>query len=610
MRSDSLMRLKGTLAGVLFFCSFQVFAQNWQDLEWQRLLIYRVTLSGHESEADEQSFFIHKEGKTNPKKELQALIESLHHVEPDQKKNSFCRFPARIRYLKKHMTIPDNNVLCEDYEKFRNRVAAKSVSVVFSSYYMNNPASSFGHTFIRLGKQTNEERDTDTTRTELLDTGINYGALTEGAGPVLFAVGGLTGIFQGNYNAVPYYYKVREYNDYETRDLWSYQLNFTQDEIDFIVDYIWELGHTKFDYYFLTENCSYHVLSILEATRPSLALHAYLPSFYAIPSETLKAMEAEGLIRKITFRPAPSTQFYQQLKLLSPNEQRAVKKLVFNMELIQTGDAKRDALIYDTALSLVDYKYAKDILKGEEKAQLLKRPLLVARSKIPVKSEELDFSDKMPRAPHLGHGQKRFAITYMNSENKNMIDAEWRFAFHDALDNDIGFPPKTKLEVGKAIFRTDGHDHQIRDVSLIDVMMLGRWDQFEKSGSWKIKMGQWQTRFEGKDLSTQGVSGGYGYSYEVGIFTPYLLAHLESSYISELLHKYKFGYGGDLGILAEFTHAWKLQTEVQGRVYPWRESLLKNEIRYSTQHFGVGAFHQVFFIDGVQEAGLRIFRYL
>jgi hypothetical protein len=608
MLSRSFLR-RGTLWGVLFFCSFELLAQNWQDLQWQRLLIYRKTFSGFESEADDKSFFLHEEGKFSPKKELDAFLESIENASPDPKKNPFCRFPARVRWLKKFKTLPESKVICEDLLRFKNRLSAKSISVVFSSYYLNNPASSFGHTFIRLGKQSNETRDNDSTATELLDTGINYGAMTEGAGPFIFAIGGLAGWFSGNYNAVPYYYKVREYNDFETRDLWSYQLDLTQEEIDMIVDHIWELGHTKFDYFFLTENCSYHVLSILETARPRLKLHSHLPSFYTIPSETLKALSKENLIRKITFRPAPSTLFYRQLYLLDPENQKKVKALIDSSKIPQGISDEKKALIYDTAISLIDYKYADKILKGDEEAQMMKRPLLVGRSKIPVQSKEIDFSQKLIKAPHLGHGQKRLGLFYVNADSKNLFDIEWKFAFHDLLDNNIGYPPKTKIDVGRFSLRTDGHDLQLREVTLVDVLTLGKWDAFNYAPSWKVKLGQWQTRLNKRDLSTQGIQGGYGYSYELGAFTPYILAHLESSYVSEREHKLKPAYGADIGVLTEFGFRWKIHSLLEWRSHPWNESNFSNELRFSDQKYGVGLKHQVYFIDGIQESGFKFFRY-
>ena len=68
--------------------------------------------------------------------------------------------------------------------------------------------------------------------------------------------------------------KVREYNDTEARDLWEYELNLSPDQVDWMVRHAWETGATWFDYFFFRENCSYHLLSLLELAEPSLHLRS------------------------------------------------------------------------------------------------------------------------------------------------------------------------------------------------------------------------------------------------------------------------------------------------------------------------------------------------
>lgn len=607
MPSKSLLS-KGTLWGALFFWSLSSFANHWDDPKWIRTLHYQKNLFGYNSEADDKNFFLSPDGKYSPKKEMLAFIEAVKLDDPDENKNASCRFPARLNWLKTKMDLPATRVECKKLNAFKKRLSAKSLSVVFSSYYLGNPASSFGHTFIRLGKNSHEAI-IDKTSTELLDTGINYGAMTEGAGPLVFAIGGLTGLFYGNYNAIPYYYKVREYNDFETRDLWSYQLGLTQEEIDFVVNHVWEMGHTLFDYFFLSENCSYHVMTILNAARPSLNLLDHLPRLYTIPSETLKALEKEHLVKHVTFRAAPSSLFYHQLKTLSLKERAQMDELLEKGKAPEGNSPEKDALIYDTALSLVDYKYAKKILKGEEDALKIKRPLLIARSRIPVRSPDLDFSEKLKSAPHLGHGQKRLAVSAFNRDGKNYSDFEWRFAFHDILDNDVGYPPKTKIEVMKFNARTDGYSYHLREGILAEAFTLGSWDKYNRAPSWKIKLGQWQTRHETRELSTQGFLAGYGLSFQWKGISPYLLLHGETSYVSEREYKFKLGYGTDAGILFDLSEKIKFQTSFEWRVYPWDESKVLNEFRYSNREFGFGAFQGTWLRDGVQDLGVRFFKY-
>src|SRR5690606_7938888 len=120
-------------------------------------------------------------------------------------------------------------------------------SIVFSSYYLGNPNSAFGHTLLRLSRYQ------DTSETEMLDYGINFAAEAREVNPFLYAVKGLFGGFEGRFAAIPYYYKIREYANYEFRDLWSYELDLTFAEVLEAVDHIWELGHTYFDYYYFHE---------------------------------------------------------------------------------------------------------------------------------------------------------------------------------------------------------------------------------------------------------------------------------------------------------------------------------------------------------------------
>lgn len=584
----------------------QSFAQSAHDPQWVRLLHYKENVFGnYVSEADGPTFFLHPEGKRSPEEELSAFLNEVSREEVDPEKNVYCRFPARVRWLKKFKKdLKDSPVSCTKLDAFRNRLAGKSISVVFSSYFLNNPASSFGHTFIRIGKSDQK------SSTELLDTGINFGANVGNANAILYGIGGMTGFFPGTFNAIPYYYKVREYNDYETRDLWSYQLRFTQEEIDLIVDHIWELGHTYFDYYFLTENCSYHVLTILEAARPDIHLTNKLPYLYTIPSDTLKTLKDEKLIKEITFRPAPSTVFKNELLKLSSADIEKVNELVFHGLDTVEGEPINKAQIYDTALSLVDYKYAKEILKGEEEAQKIKRPLLVARSKVPVRSPELDYTHLLSSAPHLGHGSKRFGVGMNQFNDKNTLDVEWRFAFHDLLDYSVGFLPYTTLEVMRAHLRSDGKSYHLQEIDVVNVFSLSPIDKFNKNPSFKFSLGQWQTFRDKSLLSTQGVRAGAGISGEYGIFVPYALATLETSYVSEKYHQGKLSYGSDLGVILNGSNYFKLMSTIEWRANPWNESRLVNELRYADSIRGISLYHQNYFINGWKEVGLRFFKYL
>src|SRR5690606_4315912 len=56
--------------------------------------------------------------------------------------------------------------------------------------------------------------------------------------------------------------------------------------------------------YFLKQNCSYRLLGLLEIARPEAGLTDRFP-VYAIPTDTVRvALEEEGLLRAVVFRPS------------------------------------------------------------------------------------------------------------------------------------------------------------------------------------------------------------------------------------------------------------------------------------------------------------------
>ena len=64
-----------------------------------------------------------------------------------------------------------------------------------------------------------------------LPTGTSVGWNTEFDSGDSFSIAygrDIFGGFRGEYAKMPYYFKVREYADYESRDIWEYPLNLTQ----------------------------------------------------------------------------------------------------------------------------------------------------------------------------------------------------------------------------------------------------------------------------------------------------------------------------------------------------------------------------------------------
>ena len=260
------------------------------DRYWNILLHYKSSWSGMTSLVDDPKFFLSSEGKTNPQAELEATLAAFFQAPALGDDHPQCRFVARYAWLKEQLNIDEAklpSVTCAKYREALGNIRMLSAALIFPAAYGNGPASMFGHTLIRIDS---------TLKSELLSYAVNYAAHAEDSNGFVYTFKGLFGFYKGYYSILPYYEKVKEYNNIEHRDIWEYHLNLSEPEVRRMVMRIWELKDTYSDYYFFTENCSYNLLFLLEAARPAVDLTPFRERarFWVIPSDTIRAVVESG----------------------------------------------------------------------------------------------------------------------------------------------------------------------------------------------------------------------------------------------------------------------------------------------------------------------------
>jgi hypothetical protein len=548
------------------------------DQQWILLGHYKKTLWGNwKSDVADPNFFVSPVGAINPSAEMDSLLGALFSPasEKDMDQDPRCRFPAKLAWLKKRLNLQfsaeeQDPVLqtCKMYLRYRSVIKADSLSFVFSSYYANSPGSAFGHTFFRINKKARP----DGTRSELLDHGVGYAAQVTVSNPMLYAIFGLSGVFKGLFTNLPYYYKVREYNDYESRDLWSYDLNLTPEEVDMVAKHLWEVGNSYFDYYFFTQNCAYHMLTVLEAAAPRFHLVNRVP-YYVIPADTIKAVASEpGLVREVKFRPALRSVFIQRYDNLNSHDQAVFQNYMKDLDLsilIAEPEANRVHLL-DTALDYMDVTYPENLISPTSEGGKKKNLVLQARAAIAVTSKRLEMPTPLNERPDLGHGSARVAVGLgQNQLGHSTAELEFRFALHDLLDSHIGYPEYSQLE----FFHTRGQfDFQIRQARLDDfeifrVTALNPLGLFQNNRSWRIKIGA--HRFKSgaceEDCLAGGLGFGTGYAKHLDSkqnVLGYALIDGEAYYDVHFNDQpYKLAAGPTLGMLFEIGDQFKLSVE-------------------------------------------------
>jgi hypothetical protein len=498
-----------------------------EHVTWLRLVHYRRSLFGWRSEADAKSFFLSPEGKGSPEAELEATLRGLFGAAPKDKRweHPFCRFPARLAWLNQKLGFDFARVprrVCPRFQDYYDKLRPRSLVLVFSSYYLNNPASAFGHTFLRVNKQ----RDgSDDEGIELLDYGVDYSATVDTGNALIYAIKGLTGLFPGVFRKVPYYLKVREYNDYDSRDLWEYELALTPGELSMVVAHLWELGSTYFDYFYLSENCSYHILAALEVANPRFRLLERV-GWPVIPADTVKAVEAErGLVRKVHYRPSIRSQFRVRLEQLSAEERDAVAELASDPDttLPRAFTERTRARVLDAALDLADFRYSRDLVRepGKEaspEGAIIKQRLLERRAEVAIDSEDLRAAAPVRKMPHLGHDSSRLGLGSGYLEDRGAFHTlDFRVALHDLADSAAGYPDTAAVEFLPVRLRYYVEDPalSLEDVSLIRVTSLTPLNRFEKNFSWTLRAGATRLRDAGCDGCFTG-AGEFGGGYTLG----------------------------------------------------------------------------------------------
>ena len=541
-----LAELKGTAARRLLQ----------DDRYWDILLFYKPAAGGRKSLVDDPRFFLAPGGKLDPGAELSATLDAM--FDDSLSPPARCRFPARYEWLKETLSIDPARLPAPECPVLDNTLRAinpKSASLIFASGHMNAPASMFGHTFLRL--------DGD-YESPLLSYAVNYAAtINPKDSGIAYAFKGIFGYYPGYYSILPYYAKVREYASMEQRDLWEFRTNLTETEVRRMTLHIQEMRGIYADYYFLDENCSYDLLFLLEAARPSVTLTDRHMGFFVAPIETLRSVLAEGLIDNVVFRPSAARTIRHKASEAGEAEVDMAKSLasgdaaplsVMEGTLPATGKAR----VLDLASDYTQYLYLKkEIPKDAYQERYLR--ILAARSTVagpPPESRPLPI----PAPPESGHLVSRASLAGGARDGHSFLEIAYRPAYHSLEDPAEGFNDGSQIVFSEAAVRWYPGDEKVRlqRWDLIDIVSLAPRDDFFRPVSWKVQTGFATRDFPGDVESlVYALNPGGGFAWKVsplGIVS--ILAETDLAISGRYDRSFTFGMGGSAGIARQVSDRW------------------------------------------------------
>ena len=398
---------------------------------WLNLLHYKINLWGkQESQADDSKFFLSDAGKSDAMAELEANLRGFFQPVESTKQNQHpqCRFPARLQWLNQQLDFKSElpAVECVKFEQWKQQWGATQITLLFPSMYLDNPASMFGHTFIRFDTKG---------KSHLLSPTLSYAAAHDQTDSLLvFSFKGIFGGYAGRFSMQPYYETLREYSDIEQRDIWEYELNLSLQETEQLVRHLWEVSDVHFQYFFFRENCAFRLLALLDVAREGIDMSLYSHPFYAIPVDTVRDVDTAGLIASRKYRPSTHNKIAQMAEQVDDTS-RSVSMDIISRRV----EAQKLPEQLNTTQKIHSLELANEILNQRKDAENQALQLDVLRARSQLESEERIEFEFSAIPPEQSHASARWQLGAGEYEDQSFIELGFRPSFHDDLDETDGF---------------------------------------------------------------------------------------------------------------------------------------------------------------------------
>lgn len=525
---------------------------------WKKLLHYQKnSLGGEKSLVDGPGFFFSPQGARDPRAEMLASIEAFQST--DRKVGMYklhpqCAFPARLAFLKKNLSFSYSPVSCpqldEFIQSFRN---PKNISIVFSSAYIQNPASMFGHTFLKINTDGG---------TPLKDIGINYAArVADDENPFAFIYFGVTGGYIGQWSTETYFNKVREYGQGENRDLWEYEINLTPEETVQFVYHLWEIEtNGYFYYYFFDENCSYQILAAIEAIKPEWSLLDH--HIYFIPGESLKNLFSRPeIVKSVRLRPSLYRQVGSRYYQLSSQERKEFQETLRTLQ----PRPGLSAHVLETLMWYMDYLNIKKKEKLSTDETKLHQTILMQRAALGQQPEFVKESEiPAETRADLGHDSYTVFLSQGVRERQDGFGAaaitklRWRSSYHDVMNRDSGYKKNAQIEFPslELMYDSDLQKARVESASFLNIMSLPPLNFLSWAPAWKVDFGLNTVRDYGcltcrhlyADL---GIGGAIEPQFE-GSLMLYGLLTFKNEFYRQLDQGHRYGPGFETGLFFNY----------------------------------------------------------
>lgn len=524
---------------------------------WLRLGHYEEdgsSASGWTSAIHSPTFFLSETGSTDPFAELEATIRAFalpFETNPDL--HAQCHFKGRYTWLLSTLKIDPERfpaVHCEAYSKWTKGQAVESISLLYATGYLGNPASFYGHTLLKFNA-------TDPARSALLDVSVNYGAIVPpNEGAITYVLKGMLGGYDAGFSHIQFYFHNHNYGELELRDIWEYQLDLSQPQVDLIMGHLWELLGKKYRYYFFRKNCGYRMAEILELVEGLDIIprsHPYVYPQTVMTNLSEATIAGQSVVSEVKYHPSRQSRLYNKYQQLDKAEKTAVASVAQNIDALNHSvyrqlDSDSQQVVVET---LGDYiQFVTDPQEPSDKDKSRYKQVLAERFTLPAGSQFGPISST--KSPHQGRRPSYVQMGAVNSQILGEgISITVRPSYYDALDAGSGHVDNSELKMGEVQLRYIDNKLFVRGLDIVSVKSVSSGTTGlpgDRGFTWGLKLGAEQQNLSCDNCLVAKFQGDMG-----------LAKHLSSKAIIGVniggaIQNNRQGYGSVYAKTSVFTH--------------------------------------------------------
>ena len=450
-----------------------------QDSQWLSLLHFdrKTPFSPPRSAVIDSAFFLAENGRYDPQAELAATLAALRKPPEASGSHASCRFPARAIWLSAKIGEQWPSTACPEFEEWQAQHQGSEIGLMFATGYLGNPASFFGH--VMLHSSVPEAQSSTSNAQYLLDTSLNFGAdVPNDEGLITYMAKGLLGGYDAQFSNASFYRNTTLYSEREMRDLWHYQLGFTEAEVSLLTAHLFEIIGKDYEYLFLSQNCASRIARTLELVVENDLTPGFSP--WVAPEDLLRALsntthhDSPLLVKT---RQIPSRRLITQrsFNALNSDQQRAANAvwpsendLRMEAQSFSELSAVQRSDVLDTLLS-----HASFLRQTGDTEQLpeIERQLLQARLRLPTGRAEVNYETSPAIHEVAAPSLVGFSGVH-NSHSTNSTRLRFRPLQYDLLDTNQARMPNSAVEITTVEINADDQGVSLNRLDLFNVTNL------------------------------------------------------------------------------------------------------------------------------------------